>query len=162
MLIQNAASRLYRVPKESQLLRCLGVEWHMLHPQEPHLPTPNRAGARTTLSALAMLVSAKGPCIESFPDLPPNAPSWDGRVEVLPKQKEQNYQQFTQTIVNRCREGKTINIFCTGTHSNRNQEDGKQLGAASAVLYSKGQDWKHKEKVFGEMVMENDAALQAL
>jgi len=162
MLTQNAALRLYRVSKESQLLRRLRAEWHTPHLQEPNLPTPNSTGTRTTLSALTTLVSAKGPRIEGFLELPPDAPSWDGRVKVFPKQGEWNYQQITETIVKCCKEGETINIFCTGIHSNRHREDAKQVGTASTVLYSKGRDWKHKEKVFGETVTENNAALQAL
>jgi ribonuclease HI len=162
MLSQNTAIRLYSVSKESQLLRRLDAGWHTPRPQEPLLPTPNSAGARTTLNALAARASAKGPRIEAFPDPPPDAPSWNGRVETFPKHEEWNYQQITETLVNRCREGETINVFCTGVRSNRNRKDGKQLGAASAVLYNGGRDWKHKEEVFGETVTENDAALRAL
>jgi hypothetical protein len=108
------------------------------------------------------MVPAKGPCIESFPELPPDALSWNRRVETTPKQKDGNYQEITEDIVSHCKEGRSINVFCTGVHSNRNREDGKQLGAASAVLYSNGRDWKHKEEVFRETMTESDAALQAL
>jgi hypothetical protein len=55
-----------------------------------------------------------------------------------------------------------VNIFTVGTYSNKHRDDGKQLGAASAVLYHNGRDWNHAEKVFGETVTETDTALRAL
>ena len=54
------------------------------------------------------------------------------------------------------------NIFCEGVHSNKDHENGKQLGAASAVLYKKGRECNHSERVFGETVMELDSLLRAL
>jgi hypothetical protein len=37
-----------------------------------------------------------------------------------------------------------------------------QLGAASAVLYHKGWDWRHRESVLGESATEADVVLKAL
>jgi hypothetical protein len=84
ILTQNTALRLYRVSRDSQLLKRLGGDWYTLQPQDTLLPTPNNDGAHTTLRALASRVSAKGPCVLHFPDLPPKAPSWGGRVLCLP------------------------------------------------------------------------------
>jgi hypothetical protein len=162
MLTQNTALRLYRVSRDSQLLKRLGGDWYTLQPQDTPLPTPNNDGAHTTLRALASRVSAKGPRVLHFPDLPPEAPSWGGRVSCLPRQDNQDYPLIAELLVNQCKEGKAVNIFTTGTYSNKHREDGKQLGAASAVLYHLGRDWKHTEKVFGETVTEADAALRAL
>jgi hypothetical protein len=64
--------------------------------------------------------------------------------------------------MNLCKEGRTINIFSEGTLSNRNREDGKQLGAAPAVLYHQGRERRHVERVFGETVTENDTAIRSL
>src|SRR6202789_2695412 len=49
MLVENTARRLYKVPKESQLLVRLGGEWHAPSPSDFPLPTPNRSGSKTTL-----------------------------------------------------------------------------------------------------------------
>jgi hypothetical protein len=75
----------------------------------------------------------------------------------VPRQSEWDYQLSSKALVNWCWEGKAIIIFTTGVHSNKHREDGKQLGAASAVLYHNGRDWKHTEEVFRETVTETDA-----
>jgi hypothetical protein len=61
-----------------------------------------------------------------------------------------------------CKEGQTVNIFMMGVFSNRNQEDGTQLGAASAVLYHNRRDWRHLERVLGESATEANTVLKAL
>ena len=40
--------------------------------------------------------------------------------------------------------------------------DGKQVGAASAVLYHKGKEYKHLETAFGESVTETDTLIRSL
>jgi hypothetical protein len=162
MLTQNTALRLYRVAGDSQLLRRLGGAWLPAQPDDQPLPTPNSHTARTTLHALASQISAKGPCIQPFPDAPPDAPGWDSRVTCDPKQDKWDYQQATEALVALCKEGQSVNIFTTGAFSNRNQEDGTQLGAASAVLYHNGQDWRHRESILGESATEANVALKAL
>jgi hypothetical protein len=161
MLTQNSALRLYKVSKESQLLRRLGGDWHTPQPHDFPLPTPNNDGAHTALRSLAARVPAKGPHLDPFPDLPEGAPTWHGRVKWVPKQEDWDYNQVTVAFTNLCNKGQTINIFSEGTLSNRNREDGKQVGAASAVLYHNGREWKHKERVFGETVTVNDTALRS-
>ncbi len=162
MLTQNLAIRLYKVSKESQLLRQLEGDWYEPQPHDAPLPSPNNHRACTALRSLAARVPVRGPRIETFPDLPPGAPSWEGRVQCIPKQSDWDYPQTAATFINLNKEGRTINIFSTGLRSNRNRNDDRQLGAASVVLYHHGREWKHIEKVVGEMVMESDTALQAL
>jgi len=48
---------------------------------------PNDHRARTTLRSLASRAKANGSGVEAFPDIPPGAPSWDGRVAHIPKKK---------------------------------------------------------------------------
>jgi len=91
MLTQNMAIRLYKVLKESQLLRRLKGNWYMPQPHNPPLPTPNNHRAHTTLCSLAARVSVKGPRIVSFPELPPGSPTWAGRVQCIPKQNDWDY-----------------------------------------------------------------------
>jgi hypothetical protein len=156
MLTQNTALRLYRVSKDSQLLKWLGGEWYTPQPHDAPLPTPNSERAQTMLHTLVSQVHVKCPRIQPFLDLSPNAPTWDGRVTSVPRQSERDYQLSSEALVNRCWEGKAIIIFTTGVHSNKHREDGKQLGAALAVLYHNGWDWKHTEEVFGEIVTKMD------
>ena len=65
-------------------------------------------------------------------------------------------------MVNTCQLGHTINIFCEGVVSNKDCPDTKQLGAASAVIYHEGRDFKHVERVYGETIMENDTRIRSL
>ena len=46
--------------------------------------------------------------------------------------------------------------------THRDREDAKQLGAASAVLYHEGRDFKHAERVYGESITETDTRIRAL
>ncbi|KAH9993135.1 hypothetical protein BJV74DRAFT_795655 [Russula compacta] len=116
MLMQNTALRLYKVSKESQLLR--------------HL---------------------RGNCLEL-------------RKTLLTGTAGLNEYQNKQTgITPRLpREGQLVTIYCEGTVSNNLHEDGKQVGATSAVLYCKGQEWNHKEEVYGEIVTSNDTAIHSI
>ena len=91
MLLQNLALCLYKVPQESQLLRCLKGEWHMLDPSDPLLPTPNNNNTTSTLHKLATHVPANGPCINPFPPTPAAAPDWNSQVKVIPRNNEWNY-----------------------------------------------------------------------
>ena len=138
ILTQNSAHRLHRVSRESQLLKRLSSEWCMPQPHDNPLPTPNTQRMWTTLRALAAQVPAKGPRIQLFPDLHPEAPTWNNKVICCPKQANQDYQQTVVSITNACKIGKAVNIFTTGVYSNKHRQDGKQLGVASAVLYHEG------------------------
>ena len=162
LLTQNTALRLYRAPSGSQLLRRLGGDWHTPSPRDFPLPAPIRNGATTTLRALAARVPPKGPRIEPFPDLPAGAPLWDGRVTIIPKRDDLDYAQVSDALSESCRLGQTTNVYCEAVVSNRNRDDGKQLGAASATLYQRGKERRHLEKVFGESITVADTRTRAL
>ena len=49
MLLQNSALQLYKVPNESQLLRCLEGKWHTPSLNDLPLPTPNNPHAMLML-----------------------------------------------------------------------------------------------------------------
>ncbi|KAI0262661.1 hypothetical protein BGY98DRAFT_1086401 [Russula aff. rugulosa BPL654] len=158
----NTALRLYRAPRDSQLLKRLGGEWHVPTPGELPLPTPNRQQAKTTLRTLAARVPINGPRIDLFPDVPTGAPYWNGRVQIVPKRNDWDYAQVTTALVETCRKGRATNIFCEGIVSNQNREDGKQIGTASAVLYHRGIEYEHLEATFGESVTETDTLTRSL
>jgi hypothetical protein len=162
MLTQNTALCLYKLPRDSQLLIRLGEGWNVPSPGDPPLPTPNNKRAKTSLRALADRVQVNGPRSNPFPDIPTEAPSWNGRVQVLPKKDRREYEGITKAFVESCRIGTTINVHCEGILSNRGRADGKQLGAASAVLYHQGREQSHAEQTFGESVTEADASQRAL
>jgi hypothetical protein len=70
--------------------------------------------------------------------------------------------QITNALTEACREGRTINVYCDAVVSNRDRNDGKQLGTASAVLYHEGREHGHVERVFGESVTEYDVLTRSL
>ena len=113
----------------------------------------------TALRSLAARVVARNSHLDPFPNLPLDAPTWNSRVKWIPKQEDWDYLQATIMLTNLCKEGQITNIFSEGILSNKNCEDGKQVGAASAVLYHNRCKWKHIEKIFGEIVTEYDTAL---
>ena len=149
MIVQNSALRLYRVPKESQLLRRLGDTWHTPTANDAPLPAPIGCEVKTTLRELAARVPANGLHIEAFPEIPPGAPTWTGRVQVIPKQKDWDYEVITNALTTACQEGSLVNIFCNGVRSNMGRDDGKQLGATSAVLYQEGGNFDTKREYSG-------------
>jgi Reverse transcriptase (RNA-dependent DNA polymerase)/Endonuclease-reverse transcriptase len=162
MVVQNSALRLYRAPKESQLLKRLGGTWRHPATDDLPLPAPIRDNVRTTLRDLATRVPAGGPRITAFPDIPPGAPTWNGRVHVIPKQKDWDYEVITKALTAACQGDSLINISCNGVRSNRGRDDGKQIGATSAVLYQGGRERRHTERILGETVTEPDTLLRAL
>jgi hypothetical protein len=162
MLTQNSALRLYKAPKGSQLLKRLGEKWHTPTADDLPLPSPNRNKVITTLRALATRVPHDGPRILPFPNLPVDAPHWKGRVQLTPKQTLWDYTQVTNLLTESCREGSAVNIYCNAVLSNRDREDGKQLGGATAVLYHEGKELGHSERVFGETVTKADAMTRSL
>ncbi|KAH9967010.1 hypothetical protein BJV74DRAFT_799508 [Russula compacta] len=135
MLRQNTAIRLYRVSKESQLLSRLRGDW-----------------AHTALQTLAEWATPNSLHLDHFPDLPPEAPTWNGKADW-------DYPQAANAITNLCKEGQAITIYCKGTVLSNLWEDGKQVEATSAVLYHNSQEWKHKEEVFGETVTSNNTTI---
>ena len=143
-------------------LKRLRGDWYAPGRDDLTLPIPNTNSSRTTLRSLADRVSPRGPRVDPFPELPPGAPYWGGRVKAIPKQDDWDYKQVSEAAANLCKKGQTINIYSVGVFSNERREDGKQIGACSAVLYHQGREWKHTERVLGETVMTNDTAIRSL
>jgi hypothetical protein len=122
--------------------------------------------------ALVILYQATGPVplpfLHCWVQIPRQLPvsegalSWDGRCQVTPSLGGTNHEESTARWVNACKAGLSINIFCDGVRSNKNREDAKQVGAASAVLYHQGRESRHNEEVHGETVTEADVTLRSL
>jgi hypothetical protein len=125
MVTQNTTLRLYKIPKESQLLIRLGGAWHSLTPIDLPLPTPNKGGAITTLRALAARIPADGPHINTFPEVPLGSPSWNGRAMLIPKHAEWDYDLIANALTEACLGGRTVNVYCDAVVSNRNRDDEK-------------------------------------
>ena len=91
-------------------------------------------GKNNPTRALAARVPANGLRIEAFPEIPPGAPMWNSRVQVIPKQKDWDYEVITNALTTACQEGSLVNLFFFGVRSNMGRDDGKQLGATSRSI----------------------------
>ena len=158
MLTQNTALWLYKLPRDSQLLIQLGENWHSPSPNEPTLPMPNNKRANTSLRTLAGRVKVNRPCIDPFPDLPVGALHWNRQVQILPRKDKREYKGITKAFIELCHIGTTVNVHCEGTLSNKGRADGKQLGAAAAVLYYQGREKSHAKLTFRESITETNAS----
>ena len=138
----------------------IAKDWH---PAPSHsIPTPTRSKAKTALRALASRVDPKCPRIEAFPDTPPDAPHWGGRVTIHPLPKREERKTQTTQLVGLRTTGTTPLIFVNAAYTNKGRQDDKSIGAAAAVLYYTGKEWGHAEHVFGSRVTRTDAKVGAL
>ena len=74
MLTLSSALRLYRLPHDSQPLKCLSGPWSEHSEHDLPIPAPPRKAAKTALKWLASRVPSNGPHIEAFPLTPPPPP----------------------------------------------------------------------------------------
>ena len=138
MITDNSAMRLYRLQKSSQVLIRLGKNWR---PTPGHsIPTPTRSKAKTTLRALAKRVDPNGPRIEAFPDTPPDAPNWGGRVKVLRIPKHDECEAQAKHLVDLRVAGTPPLIFINAAYTNKGRQSDKSIGVAAALLYFMGKE----------------------
>ena len=78
MLTLNYALRLYRLPRDSQLLKCLQDPWSVVTENDLPPPTPNRSMAKMALRWLASQVCPNGPHILAFLPTPQDCLHWQG------------------------------------------------------------------------------------
>jgi hypothetical protein len=129
MLVQNTALRLYKIPKDSQVLKKPGGAWHTPLPDDLPLPVATRRKTKTTLRSLAARVSDKGPRVDPFHDIPADAPHWNGRVHIVSKQKDWNYDQINSDITTACQQGRAINVS-TSTSTASSQTEDEQMASS--------------------------------
>ena len=162
MIVQNSAIRLYRVLKESQLLKQIRGIWYTPIANNLSLSVLIHSNVKTMLHDLATRVPANSPCIKAFSKISQGVPKWGRRVHSIPKQKDWDYEVITNTLTAACQNDSLVNIFCDRVQSNKDQNDGKQLGATLVVLYQGGRERWHKERVLGETVTDSDTLLHSL
>ncbi|KAI0248151.1 hypothetical protein BJV78DRAFT_1334564 [Lactifluus subvellereus] len=165
LLMKNSALRLYRLPRESQLLKRLGGEWS--GPREGDLPLPctparNRC-THTRLTALAQLAPADGPRLRPHALPPWGHQNWGACLSQDPRVRLQDERAaWVAQLKTDMSSGQAITIFCRGTVSNHNREDNLPVGTASSVAYLEGRELRHTECLLGTTVTGFDAELAAL
>ena len=160
MLTDNAALRLYRLQRSSQVLLRLGGVWSP-NPGEP-IPTPTWKAAKTALRTMANRILARGNQIEAFPELPESAPHWNGKVSVQPPIEWKGQGAHSTFLTKQRMEGKTPHIFMTSVLSNKGRHDGISVAVTAATLYYKRTEWGHMECLLGDKLTQADAEIEAL
>ena len=165
MLMKNSALRLYRLPRESQLLKRLGGPWSS--PREGDLPLPctparNRR-VHTRLTALAQLVPPDGPRLRPHA-LPPWG-GWNWGNHLTQDTRVHQGEELPPWIA-QIKAGMALDtmltLFCRGALSNHDREDDRPMGVTSVVVYLDGKELAHSERQLGATVSEFDAELAAL
>ena len=78
------------------------------------------------------------------------------------KHADWDYIEIANALTETCREGRAVNVYCDAMVSNKDRDDGKQMGVAMAVLYHEGREYGHAERNFGDSVTETDALIRSL
>lgn len=91
MLTKTSALRLYRLPKQSQLLCRLDENWHRPDPEDLPSPVPTTRVERRTqarpspLESLARRVPVNGPRCNELAVTPWEAQNWGPRLQFVPR-----------------------------------------------------------------------------
>jgi hypothetical protein len=126
MLTKTYALRLYRLPRASQPLKRLQEPWSERTANDLPIPTPQRKSAKTALKWLASRVPAGGPRIETFPNTPPNGPSWNNRLTRHPE----GHQGMAAVLP-----PGAVAVYCQGTLTAKGSPTGRARGTAAASLH---------------------------
>ena len=138
-LTQNTALRLSWVLSESPHL----TQWGLVHTTPTSFPSPypkpHQGQHHTPITHLKS--HTEGPVHRPLSEPSPWLPNLAGKVKWIPRQLDWDYPWASEALINLCKEGQVITVFNKGIISNNLCKDGKQLGAASAVLYQNGHGW---------------------
>jgi hypothetical protein len=149
-LTHTSALRLYRVPRESQLLSRLGHEW------DPSVQTGvdwvlsgplnttsrNRSGHSTqrptALEALGARVPAEAPCTDIVAIAPWEVPNWGARLHFLDRTHPAQRRKWVDDLYGAVTPTSGAIIRVAGTISNKDRPDNRMVGACAAVLSQGG------------------------
>src|SRR6266702_2507512 len=159
-LTYTSALRLYRVPRASQLLRRLGLEWYAPRPGDLPLPAPtNRPGPRhrpTVLEALAARIPSDGPRVNTTAVAPWEVPAWASRTSYMGVTNPERRRAWTRDL-NRSIEGLSIGIIhAVGTLTNIGRDDGVVVGSAAASFSIAGSAWTGNAWTLGRSMTQFD------
>lgn len=142
MLTKTSALRLYRLPKQSQLLCRLPEPWHIPTPDDLPSSVPARqrkAGTKprpSPLEALASRVPANGPRCDELAVAPWEAPNWGNRLSFKPTTGgvSPDGRRVAIRLITEEDDPATALIHVVGHVTNAGRQDGKTVGAAAAVM----------------------------
>jgi hypothetical protein len=143
-LTYTSVLRLYRLPRESQLLCCLGQDWFIPGQGDLPLPVPRshilpgkRNQCPTALEALTLKVPSKGPRVDVVAIAPWEVPNWVEHVSYMGVENPYIRKTWIHDLTEVAKGTSTMLIHLAAATRNREAEGLGVVGGAAAT-YSRG------------------------
>jgi hypothetical protein len=143
-LTYTSALRLYRLPRESQILRRLGVDWYSPGQGDLPLPVPRsrilpgkRNQRPTALEALALKVPSGGPKVDMVALAPWEVPNWVEHVSYMGVENPCVRKAWIRDLTGAVKDLSTMLVHLAAATLNR-EADGLSVVGGAAATYSRG------------------------
>jgi hypothetical protein len=143
-LTYTSALHLYRLPRESQILRRLGKDWYSPGQGDLPLPVPRsrvlpgkRNQRPTVLEALALRVPSEGPKVDVAAIAPWEVPNWDEHVSYMGMENPCVRKAWIRDLTEAVKGTSTMLVHLAAATCNRDAEGLGVVGGAAAT-YSRG------------------------
>jgi hypothetical protein len=163
-LTYTSALRLYRLPRESQLLRRLGTDWYspgqgdlpLLVPRSRVLPG-KRNQRPTALEALALKVPSEGPKVDVAAIAPWEVPNWVEHVSYMGVENPYVRKAWIRDLTAAVTGTNTMLIHLAAATRNREAEGLGVVGGAAATYSRGGAEVTSHDWVIGSDLTQFDA-----
>jgi hypothetical protein len=143
-LTYTSALRLYRLPRESQILRRLSTDWYSPGQGDLPLPVPHsrvlpgkRNQRPTALEALALKVPSGGPKVDVVALAPWEVPNWVKHVSYMGVENPCVRKNWIRDLTGTVKDSNTMLVHLAAATLNREAEGLGVVGGAAAT-YSRG------------------------
>jgi hypothetical protein len=152
-LTYTSALRLYRLPRESQILRRLSTDWYSPGQGDLPLPVPRsrvlpgkRNQRPTALEALALRVPSDGPKVDIAAVAPWEVPNWVEHVSYMGVENPCVRKTWIRDLTIAVKGSNTMLIHLAAATCNREAEGLGVMGGAAAT-YSRGGGGNHQPRL---------------
>jgi hypothetical protein len=163
-LTYTSALRLYRLPRESQLLRRLGTDWYSPGQGDLPLPVPRsrvlpgkRNQRPTALEALALKVPSEGPKVDVAALAPWEVPNWVEHVSYMGVETPYVRKAWIRDLTTAVMGTNTMLIHLAAATRNREAEGLGVVGGAAATYSRGGAEITSHDWVIGTELTQFDA-----
>jgi hypothetical protein len=163
-LTYTSALRLYRLPRESQILRRLGTDWYSLGQGDLPLPVPQsrvlpgkRNQRPTALEALALRVPSRGPRVDVAAVAPWEVPNWVEHVSYMGVENPCVRKTWIRDLTVTVKGMNTMLIHLAAATCNREAEGLSMVGGAAATYSRGGAETTSHDWVIGSDLTQFDA-----
>jgi hypothetical protein len=163
-LTYTSALRLYRLPRESQLLRRLGTDWYSPGQGDLPLPVPRsrvlpgkRNQRPTALEALALKVPSEGPRVDVVAIAPWEVPNWVEHVSYMGVENPCVRKAWICDLTVAAKGSSTMLIHLAAATRNREAEGLGVVGGAAATYSRGGAEITSHDWVIGSDLTQFDA-----